>query len=86
VTKVLSSPETSVSTVNDYYQAYVLNLNAQEYEVPQQKVFTTKLNKVLGDVWIREFDASTFKWQLDKKGTGGITPNKMRLLELMSSV
>lgn len=83
---MLSSPETSVSTVNDYYQAYVLNLNAQEYEVPQEKGFTKNLNKVLGDVWIREFDASTFKWQLDKKGTGGITANKMRLLELMSSV
>lgn len=43
------------------------------------------LNKVLGDDWLSQFNATTFSWKIDKSEAKGLTLNTVRLVELFAN-
>lgn len=58
VVRVLASPEQSVSTVNDYYQAFMLHQRAKDYGIKSPSTnLLTALQNAIGNDWIKEFNA-----------------------------
>jgi len=86
VTRVLNTPSSSVVTVNDYYQAFMIHKRAKDFGVQSaSQNFINTLNQVIGDDFISEFNAETFSWKVDKSEAKGLTLNTIRLVELFAN-
>jgi len=75
-----------VTTVNDYYQAFMLHQRAKEYGIknPSNNLMSA-LHNAIGSDWIREFNAELFKWKLDKASQKGLSLSSIRLVELLAN-
>lgn len=89
IKEILDQPTTVLSSVNDYYSAFMINKRAKHYGVevenPANTEFFKSLISHLDTSWIDDFNTDTF--QLNNAGDkDGVTFDTVKLLEMMSTV
>ena len=86
VSELLSSPTQYLSSVSDYFNAFMINKRAKHYGVSEPSdAFIKNFLQVLDKDWIDNFNAEQFG--LKKQGsTQGVTFDSIRLIEMMASV
>lgn len=58
--KILNSPEGQLSSISDYYQAYMMNKRAKHYGVTSTSKFIPILADKYNKEWLTEFDTDKF--------------------------
>lgn len=86
VSELLSSPTQYLSSVSDYFNAFMINKRAKHYGVSQPSdEFIKSFLQVLDKDWIDNFNAEHFG--LKRQGSShGVTFDSIRLVEMMASV
>lgn len=86
VSELLSSPTSYLSSISDYFNAFMINKRAKHYGVSEPSdEFLKSFLQVLDKDWIDNFNADSFS--LKRQGsTQGVTYDSIRLVEMMASV
>lgn len=88
IKQILDQPTSILSSINDYYNAFMINKRAKHYGVEDANPSTTEFIKSLlsnfEKKWVDEFTLDTF--QLKSETKTGATVESLKLLEMMSTL